>query len=233
MAGITQPSLFHWQEIEELGDLERLQLLLDHLPDEPLRWELEKRRGNGRDDYPIRPLWNSLLSCIVFQHASIEGLRRELKRNGQLRWICGFDLFRGLSVVPPSYVYTRFLQSLYDCQDLVDLMFNDLVAGLQELLPDFGNILAIDGKAIAPCAWSVRCCPRSARSGRPEKSTSPWRRNEGCREITERMLLYLFHVGEEHNLMCSQGLPAQQVQQQYAAEKKDLSATRSIPWARV
>lgn len=148
MARIAQQSLFHWQEIEELGDLERLRLLLDNLPDESLMCELEKRRGNGRDDYPIRPLWNSLLSCIVFQHTSIEGLRRELKRNGQLRWICGFDLFRGVSSVPPSWVYTRFLQSLYDCQVLVDRLFNELVAELQDLLPDFGNILAIDGKAI-------------------------------------------------------------------------------------
>ena len=148
MARIAQQSLFRWQEIEELGDLERLGLLLENLPDEPLMRKLEQRRGNGRDDYPIRPLWNSFLSCIVFQHASIEGLRRELKRNGQLRSICGFDMFRGLSAIPPSYVYTRFLQSLYECQDLVDRMFNDLVAELQELLPDFGNILAIDGKAI-------------------------------------------------------------------------------------
>ena len=97
MATIAQQSLFCWQEIEELGDLERLQLLLENLPDEPLMCELEARRGNGRDDYPIRALWNSLLSCIVFQHVSIESLRRELKRNGQLRWLCGFDVFRGAS----------------------------------------------------------------------------------------------------------------------------------------
>jgi hypothetical protein len=148
MARIAQQSLFCWQEIEELGDLERFQLLLDHLPDEPLMRELEARRANGRDDYPIRPLWNSLLSCIVFQHVSIESLRRELKRNGQLRWICGFDVFRGASAVPSSYVYPRFLRSLYECQSLVDQMFNNLVAELGELLPDFGNILAIDGKAI-------------------------------------------------------------------------------------
>lgn len=148
MARIAQQSLFCWQEIEELGDLERLQLLLDHLPDEALMRELEARRANGRDDYPIRPLWNSLLSCIVFQHVSIESLRRELKRNGQLRWICGFDVFRGASAVPPSYVYTRFLRSLYECQSMIDEMFNDLVGELGELLPDFGNILAIDGKAI-------------------------------------------------------------------------------------
>lgn len=148
MAKIAQQSLFCWQEIEELGDLERLQLLLDHLPDEPLMRELEARRGNGRDDYPIRAIWNSLLCCVVFQHVSIESLRRELKRNGQLRWICGFDVFRGAAAVPPSYVYTRFLRSLYECQSLIDRMFSDLVEELGELLPDFGNILAIDGKAI-------------------------------------------------------------------------------------
>lgn len=149
MAKIAQQSLFCWQEIEELGDLERLQLLLDHLPDEPLMRELEGRRGNGRNDYPVRPLWNSLLSCVVFQHRSIEGLRRELRRNGQLRCICGFDVLRGAGAVPPPWVYTRFLRSLYDCQDLIDGMFNALVAELHDLLPDFGNILAIDGKAIA------------------------------------------------------------------------------------
>lgn len=149
MARIAQQSLFRWQEIAELGDLERLRLLLDNLPDEPLMRELERRRGHGRDDYPIRPLWNSLLACVVFQHASIEGLRRELKRNAQLRWVCGFDLFRGVSAVPPSWVYTRFLQSLYECHDLVDRMFNDLVTELADLLPDFGKILAVDGKAIA------------------------------------------------------------------------------------
>jgi hypothetical protein len=148
VATIAQQSLFCWQEIEELGDLERLQLLLDHLPDEPLMCELEARRGNGRDDYPIRALWNSLLSCIVFQHVSIESLRRELKRNGQLRWLCGFDVFRGASAVPPAYVYSRFLRSLYECQSMIDEMFNNLVDELGELLPGFGNILAIDGKAI-------------------------------------------------------------------------------------
>ena len=50
--------------------------------------------------------------------------------------------------VPPSYVYTRFLRSLYACQSMIDEMFNNLVTELGELLPDFGNILAIDGKAI-------------------------------------------------------------------------------------
>ena len=41
MAIISQHSLFSWQEIEELGDLERLRLLFENIPDEPLMRELE------------------------------------------------------------------------------------------------------------------------------------------------------------------------------------------------
>ncbi|REJ27107.1 MAG: transposase, partial [Caldibacillus debilis] len=34
MAIIPQLSLFSWNEIEELGDLERLRLVLENMPDE-------------------------------------------------------------------------------------------------------------------------------------------------------------------------------------------------------
>ncbi len=105
MATIPQRQLFSWKEIEELGDLERLRLVLDYLPDELLMRALEDNRGRGRDDYPIRAVWNSILAGIVYQHQSIEQLRRELSRNAQLRWLCGFDLIKGLDAVPPAYIY--------------------------------------------------------------------------------------------------------------------------------
>ena len=79
-----------WSEIENLGDLERLNLVLKYMPDEELMRELEKETRNGRDDYPVRAMWNSILAGIVYQHPSIESLRRELLRNGQLRFMCGF-----------------------------------------------------------------------------------------------------------------------------------------------
>jgi hypothetical protein len=61
-------------------------------------------RYKGRDDYPVRAMWNSLLAGIVFQHESVEKLRRELARNGQLREICGF-----FNKVPPAWgVHTIF-----------------------------------------------------------------------------------------------------------------------------
>jgi len=61
MATIPQKHLFRWEEVEELGDLERLRLVIEHLPDEALMLALERHRGHGRDDYPIRPVWNSIL----------------------------------------------------------------------------------------------------------------------------------------------------------------------------
>ncbi|MCS5696975.1 transposase [Desulfofundulus thermocisternus] len=103
MAIIPQQRLFGWREIDELGDLERLVLVLEYLPDEELMQKLERERGHGRNDYPVRAVWNSILAGVVFQHTSVESLRRELKRNAQLRELCGFDPARGADAVPPMY----------------------------------------------------------------------------------------------------------------------------------
>lgn len=143
MAIIPQQRLFAWDEIENLGDLERLQLVLETMPDEELMRELERERGRGRNDYPIRAVWNSILAGIVYQHPSIESLRRELLRNGQLRYLCGFD-----NEVPPAWVYSRFLNKLLERPQYIDEMFRTLVEELSIILPGFANILAIDGKAI-------------------------------------------------------------------------------------
>lgn len=148
MAIIPQTNLFSWKEIESLGDLERLRLVLEHLPDETLMQRLEKYRDKGRDDYPIRPVWNSIIAGIIYQHPSIESLRRELQRNAQLRDLCGFDPVRKMRATPPSSVYTRFLKLLLKNPDEIELIFEKLVDLLRELLPSFGRMLAMDGKAI-------------------------------------------------------------------------------------
>jgi len=148
MAIIPQRQLFSWKEIENLGDLQRLQLVLKYLPDEPLMRLLESHRGKGRNDYPIRAVWNSILAGVVFQHNSIEGLRRELFRNGQLRWLCGFDLAKGAAAVPPAHVYTRFLKLLLRYIEQIEHIFDELVEQVRKELLGFGTNLAMDGKAI-------------------------------------------------------------------------------------
>jgi len=160
MAIIPQPQLFGWEQIDELGDLERLVLVLKNLHDGELMVTLERECGNGRDDYPVRPMWNSIVAGIVFQHRSIQELRRELSRNAQLRLVCGFELLKGQAAVPTQYAYTRFLKSLFGHEELVNGMFDKLVNDLCDLLPDFGRTLAMDAKGIQS-------------HGRPRKKDAP------------------------------------------------------------
>lgn len=146
---IVPQKLFEWEDIEELGDLERLVLILETLPDEKLVRAMEIECFRGRDDYPVRAVWNSMLAGIVYQHPTIASLRRELQRNAQLRQVCGFDLWLGVKAVPTDSVYSRFLRRLMEnYSHFVDAMFDELIKTLTELLPDFGKTLAVDGKAI-------------------------------------------------------------------------------------
>jgi len=151
MAIIPQRKLFDYTEIEKLGDLERLKLVMEYLPDEKFMKHLEKERGDGRDDNPIRGMWNSLLAGIVYEHDSTASLRRELARNGQMRTLVGLS-----NGVPSASAYSRFLNKLMEEEhvELIEELFNTLINQLKELLPDFGERLAVDGKAIESFANS-------------------------------------------------------------------------------
>ena len=68
------------KNVEKLPDLKRLEIVLNNMPDEKLMRRLESKRKNGRDDYPIRPMWNSTIAAVVFDHERIESLRRAMGR---------------------------------------------------------------------------------------------------------------------------------------------------------
>jgi Transposase DDE domain/Transposase domain (DUF772) len=152
MAIIHEQYLFSWKNFQDnaqnLGDLERLKLVIEALPDQKLICTLSDLRGNGRNDYPIAAMWNSILAGIVFEHTSIESVRRELSRNAQLREMCGFNPLLGVESVPSKSAYNRFLKSLLAQEHLVRGMFDCLVKELAILFPNFGTNLAGDGKAI-------------------------------------------------------------------------------------
>lgn len=189
MAIIPQISMFRWEEIENLGDLERLWLVLEYMPDEALVSKLEKERRNGRDEYPVRAMWNSVLAGVVFQHISTESLRRELSRNGQLRLMCGFQKSGArrnknreeINIIPPAWVYTRFLKKILRYEEEINGIFEALVEELRVLLPGFGKDLAIDSKAIQ--SLSNRENKNSKEDGRRDNDAD-WGRKEyrGIRE---------------------------------------------------
>lgn len=166
MAIIPQISMFDFMKLEDLHQLKELQIVLENLPDEKLMHKLEEKRGKGRDDYTVRGMWNSVIAGVIYRHESIESLRSELGRNGQLRVVCGFMNYKiikddkGRKIgrepqIPNSWNYSRFLSSLMEEQELIDEMFETAVSEIAELLPDFGGKLAIDGKAIQSYANKV------------------------------------------------------------------------------
>ena len=88
---VIQAPLFSWDAVEARSDLDRFFLVRDHLPDEPIVQSLKAQRGQGRDDFPVRAMWNAVVAGVVFQHPSIESLIRELSRNPSLLQACGFN----------------------------------------------------------------------------------------------------------------------------------------------
>jgi len=147
---ISQVTLFDYNGIELLGDLERLQLAIEGISDEELMRKLEKRRGKkGRNDYPVRVMWNLILAMLIFEHCTVASFRRELSRNSQLRKICGMDDFsKKKHLIPPARVFTGFFRNLQKEKDLLYKMFSLQVEEISSWLPEFGKTLAGDGKYI-------------------------------------------------------------------------------------
>ncbi len=148
MATILQKPLLSWEEVDRSSDLDRLQLVLEHLPDVELVSCLERDRGRGRDTYPVAAVWNAIVAGIVLQHPTVESLLRELRRNAELRQVCGFNPILGTDAVPSSFAMSRFFANLMKHEDLAKAMFEELVRKLKVALPDLGRHLGFDGKAI-------------------------------------------------------------------------------------
>jgi hypothetical protein len=156
---IIHQTLWGWEEEKrELGDLERLKIVLDSMPDEKLMRQLERERGKGRDDYPVRAMWNLILSGIVFEHKSVASLLRELHRNKQLVFICGF----GARKLPEAHNMSRFIVLLLNHQKWIEEMFKELSQALYSLLEGFGQALAIDSK------WLYSAANRQSKRKKPD-----------------------------------------------------------------
>jgi len=178
MATIIKPYLFSWTDVEARSDLDRFYLVRDNLPDEKIVMELEDRRGKGRDEFPVRAMWNGIIAGVVFQHMSIESLIRELSRNPALLEACGFDILPrhkkpvaelkrneetgqmeivrseaedAYYYVPDSWNFSRFLKNVIELEEeygMITDMTRQLREALMEALPDFGRHLGYDGKSI-------------------------------------------------------------------------------------
>lgn len=137
-------------EIEILGDLERCKLLIDNVEDEEIVNKLIEIRGKGRNEYPVIPVWNSILIMPLLECSTVEQLRRELSRNSDLRKLCGFndaDYYYGNSkLVPPAKAYTNMFKNLVKIEPLLKDCFYKLREFMYNNLEGFGKDVGEDGK---------------------------------------------------------------------------------------
>ena len=130
--------------------------IFDTINDTKIIRKLYKIRGKGRNDWSCESMWNSFIASFLFEHETVEGLLRELRRNKQLRTMCGFepkavkqkDGSIKIYVTPSASAYSKFLKNLKQCQKELDEMFTELVLYMYDNLEHFGEILMVDGKAI-------------------------------------------------------------------------------------
>jgi len=204
MATIISSFLFSWNDVEARSDLDRFYLVRDNLPDEKIVMELEDRRGKGRDEFPVRAMWNAIIAGIVFQHESIESLIRELSRNPALLEACGFDILPrhkkpvaelkrnektgrmeivrseaedAYYYVPDSWNFSRFLKNVIELEEnqgVITDMIRQLREALMEVLPDFGRHLGYDGKSIN----SYSTGHKNRDTGEPSDMDADWGKHE-------------------------------------------------------
>lgn len=185
---ISQITFFDHNEIEILGDLERLVLALEGIEDENLMCMLEKRRGKGRNDYPVRVMWNLVIAMKVFGHQSVSSFIRECRRNAGLRKVCGLiDWKSKKHLVPPERVFSGFLKLLSEYQSDVDNIFVHQVGELYDNILGFGDILAGDGKYLDSYAKK-----------RSEESTATDNRTENDAEYSKKE----YHYTNVHGKKC-------------------------------
>lgn len=164
---ITQLSFFDYEEISILGDLERCKLLLENVLDEKIVNKLLEIRGKGRNDYPVIPVWNSILIMPLLECSGVAQLQRELSRNSDLRKICGFndaDYYYGkCKLVPPAKAYSNMFSNLKKIEPLLKDCFKNLRQFMYDNLKDFGVETGEDGKIFSsrakqPCKEKINDC---------------------------------------------------------------------------
>ena len=157
MSYVRQGRLFTFEDFFVEGDdNHRLVMVLDALEDDALISRLESQRKARRNHYPVRMLWQSLIAGKVYGIATVNGLIRELRRNGSLRRLVGIE---GIDGVPKPWQFSRFVGKLSKPENLamVRQVFERAIDSLRDILPDLGESIAVDGTGMSPVGGADRC----------------------------------------------------------------------------
>ena len=150
-----------------------LRAIFDCIPDGPLLKRLRAYRpAAGRPSYSVRAMWRAYVASFVLNLPHTNALIRELEDDHGLRRLCGFNPRRPL---PHRRTFNRFIRRLGDHDGLVEDAFGAVINELKTLLPDMGEVVAIDGTMVSTHAdprrdtdpeagWGVSHSSRSKRT---------------------------------------------------------------------
>lgn len=142
---------------------DRLVLILDTLDLEPLLGRLDRRHGRGRRGHSLRALLYAVIAGWTYDLHSMAELRRELRRNGSLRILCGIG---SVDAVPSEDAFSRFMTRLAGEVEFLEELYRDTVARLRERAPELGQKVAVDSTAVR--AWS------NGNRGEPSDTDAAW-----------------------------------------------------------
>ena len=111
------------------------------MDDSALLERLQAYRHTGRPGWPLRALWSAYLASFYLDLPHTNALIRRLEDDPALREVCGFDEADWL---PCRRTFNRFIRRLADHNDLVAPILHSLTDQLRDLLPGFGDVVAID-----------------------------------------------------------------------------------------
>jgi transposase len=141
---IIQAPLFDFEAFIAKKDNDRLAMILEAIPAEGLLLALEKEHWTGRKGSSVRGMWSALIAGVLRQANSLADVLRLLKRDKDVRIICGF----GQDDIPSHDALCRFLKKLVKHEDLLEECFTGLVKEARGLLSGFGDKLVVDSTDI-------------------------------------------------------------------------------------
>jgi len=200
---ITKP-LFAWDCLEDNPSLRTVREFLGSVPDERLLRELALHRGKGRNEYPVRVLWGTLLLTIVLRHPSIESCLGDLHRNEGLRLLLGIEQEAG---IPKKWNMSRFLNRLGGERflPLVHEVFNRMVGRLAEEVKDLGKHTAGDSAHLSGRASRGGSRKFSGGLAGPSGGRKEYVREDGTVDHVVEWFGYKFHllVDVKHEVVVS------------------------------
>ena len=135
--------MFPWEALEDCPSLKTIRQMLQALPDAKLLEALRRRRGRGRNQYPVHILWGVQLLTVACRHVTTQACLDELHRNPSLRQIIGIE---HEWQIPNKWNMSRF-QAVLGAPEIYPLMrevFDELISQLGACVPELGKHTAGD-----------------------------------------------------------------------------------------